>query len=328
VNNAGRLDPDNYSFWKNVKSPNEFGAWRDAIVDFYRHAVHIASTCNSSLLNVRITESVPVGAHVTRRRIEYDTTDGLRIPAYLFIPETAGPVPAVIVYHGHGDGKINAAEREGTNENMLAKYLAESLGYVVLAPDARTFGEFVVPGTENHIDYYTGLAARGRLYMTKLMEDGCRDMALLRETPETDAGRIGTAGVSMGSWRALNHGVLHDEIRATVVAGLFLPWECFFSDKHCACQHIPALADKLAAEDFAATIFPRDLMIQWGLDDKYHEMDAEDLIERTEQIAAFLGCSDRFSVDRHPGMGHQFSNPEIARFFYERLGAGAWELKI
>ena len=164
--------------------------------------------------------------------------------------------------------------------------------------------------------------------MTKLMGDGCRDMELLRETPEANKSRMGAAGISMGSWRTLNHAALHEEIRAAVVAGLFLPWEYLFSDKHCRCQHIPELAAKMAAEDLAATIFPRDLMIQWGLDDKYYRMDAEGLITSTGRIADFLGYSDHFSVDRRPGMGHGFSNLEIARFFHERLGPGAWKSKL
>lgn len=132
----------------------------------------------------------------------------------------------------------------------------------------------------------------------------------------------------MGCWRALNHAALHEEIRAAAIAGLFLPWDYLFSEKHCRCQHIPALARKMAAEDLAATIFPRDLMIQWGLDDQYYKMDAEGLIARVGAIADFLGYSAHFSVDRQPGMGHRFSNPEIARFFHERLGPGAWKPKM
>jgi hypothetical protein len=160
--------------------------------------------------------------------------------------------------------------------------------------------------------------------MSKLMEDGYQDLALLRSIPQADARQIGVAGISMGSWRALNFAVLHEEAAATVVTGLFIPWEYLFSGKHCKCQHIQKLAMKIAAEDFAATIFPRDLMIQWGLKDDYYKMDAEGLIGRTEKIAGYLGYSDHFTVDRHPDMGHRFSNPEIAVFFHKRFGDGAW----
>lgn len=321
---AAASNPDSYGFWNNVASPDQFDAWRHDALIFYRKIIHIKPSYEALPLNTEITESIQDGDNVTRRRIEYDTTGGLRIPAYLFIPKTDHPVPAVIVYHGHGDGKINAAEREGTNENALARYLAETLGYVVLAPDSRSFGEFKIPHAEKHLDYYFSLLSNNKLYMAKLMEDGYQDMALLRSMPEVDARRVGVAGISMGSWRALNHAVLHDGISATVVAGLFIPWDYLFSGRHCRCQHIPLLARKMAAEDFAAMIFPRDLMIQWGLDDGYYQMGAEDLIARTEKIAAFLGYSSHFTADRHPGMGHRFSNPEIAVFFHKILGDGAW----
>jgi len=111
------------------------------------------------------------------------------------------------------------------------------------------------------------------------------------------------------------------------VSGLFIPWDYLFSERHCRCQHIPALAKKMAMEDLAATIFPRDLMVQWGLEDGFYKMDAEPLIARTVKIADFLGYSDHFVVDRHPGMGHRFSNPEIAAFFHKRFGDGAWAPK-
>ena len=70
---------------------------------------------------------------------------------------------------------------------------------------------------------------------------------------------------------------------------------------------------------------PVDLMVQWGQKDSYYQMDAEGLIERTEKIAGFLGYHDHFFVDRHPDMGHRFSNQEIADFFHARFGDGAWK---
>lgn len=308
------------SFGKNVKSPDQFSDWQKETLAFYRETIGIGESHAPLPLNTVITESIRIGNNVTRRRVEYSTTDGLRIPAFLFVPESEQPVPAVIVYHGHGDGKINSAEREGTNENALARYLAETLGYVTLAPDSRTFGEFAIPDTATHIEYYTNLISDNRLFITKLMEDGFQDMALLRSMPEVDAERIGTAGISMGSWRALNHSVLHETVRAVVVAGLFLPWEYLFSEAHCRCQHIPALASEMAAADLAATIFPRRLMIQWGQADKYYRMGAEELIDHTAKIAEFLGIPDRFIVDRHAEMGHRFSNPEVAAFFQKLFG--------
>ncbi len=313
---------------KYTESRGGFDAWRQETLAFYRETIGIVESYGPLRLNTEETEAVQVGDGVTRRRIEYETTDGLRVPAYLFTPRTGQPVPAIIVYHGHGAGKINSAERADTNERALAKCIAETLGYVVLAPDTRSFGEFEAPGGQSHVDYYTGLLSNGRLFMSKLMEDGFQDMALLRSLTEADMNRVGVAGVSMGSWRALNHSVLHEEIRAAVVAALFIPWTYLFSEKHCRCQHIPELAERIAAEDFAALVFPRDLMIQWGLDDAYYLDGAEELIGRTAKIAAALGFSEHFTVDRRPGLGHGFSNPEIVEFFHRRFGDGAWKPRI
>lgn len=322
--NAFTLNPKDYTFRTNVHSPEQFEGWRQEVLSFYRKVVRIEPSYKPLPLETVYTETVKVYSNVTRHRIEYNTTDNLRIPAYLFVPKTKTPVPVVIVYHGHGDGKINAAGLEGTNENALAKWLTEKLGYVALAPDARSFGEFQIPGFAKHPDYYSALLSKGQLYMSKLLEDSFQDMALLRSIKEADISRLGVAGISMGSWRALNTGVLHNEVRATVVAGLFIPWDYLFSWAHCRCQHIPRFAKRMKMEDLAATLFPRDLMIQWGQKDTYYKQDAEKLIEHTQGIAKFLGYSDHFTVDRHPEMGHRFSNSEVALFFHNKLGDGAW----
>lgn len=316
--NEDRKIPKELS-WKNMKSRDDFVAWRKNALDYYRKVIGIDSDYEICPLETAITESVQINSNLDRKRIDYATKDGLRIPAFLFVPKTESPVPAVVVYHGHGDGKINAAEREGTNENALARYIAETLGYVVLAPDSRSFGEFQMSGGVDHAQYFQNLISEEKMYMTKLMEDGFQDMALLRSIPEVDMKRIGIAGVSMGSWRALNTAVLHEEIRATVVAGLYLPWAYFFSERHCACQHIPALSRKMSAEDLGALVFPRDLMIQWGMEDKFFKMGAEELMARTKEIADFVGCPEHFAVDIHSGMDHMFSSPEIADFFRSRL---------
>ncbi|MEW6202750.1 MAG: dienelactone hydrolase family protein, partial [bacterium] len=309
-----RINPDDYSFWANVRSSEQFGEWREEVVKFYRKVIRVAPSYEPLPLDTTYTETIQISENLTRYRIEYGTTDGLRIPAYLFVPKTETPVPAVIVYHGHGEGKINAAEKEGTNENALARYLAENLGYVVLAPDSRSFGEFLIPNAKNHADYFYTLRFSNRLYMAKLMEDGYQDMALLGTIPQADMEHIGAAGISMGSWRTLNHAVLHEEIDAAVISGLYISWDYLFSPNHCMCQHIQKLAAKLKMEDFAATVFPRNLMIQWGLDDWFYRHDAEKLIANTEKIAQFLGWSEHFTVDLHKGMGHRFSNKEIADF--------------
>jgi hypothetical protein len=321
-----KLDPTDYSFWTNVKSPEQFAQWREKVLMFYHRTMRIKPDYQALPLDTKYLETLKINDNLTRYKIDYATTDKLRIPAFLFVPKTDRPVPVVIVYHGHGPGKISAAEGVGTNENALAKYIAEKLGYVVLAPDARSFGEFKIPKSASHYDYFFRLILEKKLYMSKLMEDGYQDLALLRSIPQADMSKLGVAGISMGSWRTLNFAVLHEEAKAAVVTGLYIPWEYLFSPRHCQCQHIPKLAEKMNMEDLAATVFPRDLMIQWGQSDAYYAMDAEKLIDRTGKIASFIGYSDHFIVDRHKNVGHQFSNPEVAGFFRTRFGDGAWPL--
>jgi|ECHnycMinimDraft_1075156.scaffolds.fasta_scaffold00169_15 cephalosporin-C deacetylase-like acetyl esterase len=85
-------------------------------------------------------------------KVDYVVERGLRVPAYLLIPENVKkPTPAIIALHGHGSGKDDLlgfskreGDRKGHSQGFVMK-LAER-GFVVLAPDARGFGEMAVEG--------------------------------------------------------------------------------------------------------------------------------------------------------------------------------------
>ncbi len=48
------------------------------------------------------------------------------------------------------------------------------------------------------------------------------------------------------------------------------------------------------------------------------------LLDRTRSVFDAMGESDHLYVEVHPGVGHTFVNPNVARFLVEGLGAGAW----
>src|SRR5262249_16471159 len=93
-------------------------------------------------LDVKITETVDTPNYV-RKKLTYAADPGDRVPAYLLIPkERKGKLPAVLCLHQ----TINIGKDEpvglGTQENKrYAHHLAER-GYVTLAPDYPSFGEY------------------------------------------------------------------------------------------------------------------------------------------------------------------------------------------
>jgi len=103
-------------------------------------------------LDLILEGEIDCGAYL-RRRVTYQTEPGLRVPAWLLVPQGLAPgqrAPGVLFLHGHSNfGKDNVARIDTSPERHaeLARFkmdadpaLAEA-GFVVLAPDLREFGE-------------------------------------------------------------------------------------------------------------------------------------------------------------------------------------------
>lgn len=314
--------------WPHRADDTEPAAWRALVRDFVVCALGLDGH-TASPLALSIDGTLRIAQKVTRFAVRYragstgDDEAGREIPAFVFVPDASRPVPAVIVYHGHGDGAINVAERSGTAENAMGLRIALDLGYVVLAPDARSFG---AAATGPHAAYWQALPRTPEdNFMTRLARDGYQDMALLRALPSVDARRVGVAGVSLGAWRAVLQGLVHPDVGPVVASGLFVPFGYLFSSGHDGCQHLPALADRLDMEDLGATLAPGGLLVQWGARDWFYQVnESEGLLRRTQAIAEAQGFVDGVVRDVHSDVGHQFVVATTEAFLRDRLGPGAW----
>jgi len=315
--------------WADAGAGADPVAWR-ARVRAYVQCVLGLDGHTAAPVALEIDGFMRLDGRVTRLALRYRSSPdgspdaGHQIPAFLFVPDASRPVPAVVVYHGHGSGKVNVAEREGSPENALGLRIALDLGYVVLAPDARSFG---AASTGPHATYWQALPGTPHdNYMTRLARDGYQDMAVLRGMPSVDPGHIGVAGLSLGAWRALLLGLLQRDVSAVVSTGLYIPFGYLFSQGHDGCQHLPALADRLDMEDLGAALAPAGFLVQWGQRDWFYGVnDAEGLLQRTLRIAEAQGVAEGIVRDVHPTVGHQFVVQPIEDFLRARLGPGAWE---
>lgn len=126
-----------------------------------------------------------VGGRAAFSQVEYPSTDGLRIPAYLFLPTgTKGPGPAVIYVHGSQHGQF-------TSRNLARVLALVDRGYAVLAPDYRSSAGYG-PGFYAAADY-------GGLEIDDLL--AARDW--LAGLPAVDPARIAILGLSHGGYNVL-----------------------------------------------------------------------------------------------------------------------------
>ena len=134
--------------------------------------------------------------------VRYDSTDGVRVPAFLYKPKgRAGKLPVVVIFHGGPEGQSQPTF------NNFAQFLATELGMAVLVPNVR--------GSEGY----------GKAY--RAMDDGVKREQSLADIGATldfiasqqdlDASRVGVYGGSYGGYMTLAAAAFYPErIKAAV----------------------------------------------------------------------------------------------------------------
>src|SRR5262249_55241128 len=143
-------------------------------------------------LDVKVIEEVKTD-HYLRRKLTFAAEKGDRVPAHLLIPlERKGKLPAVLCLHQTTPiGKDEPAGLGKREELQYAVHLAER-GYVTLAPDYPSFGEYAY-------DFDKSAWKSGSL---KAVWNNMRAVDYLQSLPEVDGERIGCIGHSLGGHNA------------------------------------------------------------------------------------------------------------------------------
>jgi dienelactone hydrolase len=146
----------------------------------------------------------------TRQLISYAAEAGDRVPAYLLIPHGLSPAaraPAMLCLHQ--TTRIGKGEPAGLGglKNLHYAHELASRGYVCLAPDYPSFG-----------DYDFDFAATGRLPSgsMKAIWNNIRGVDLLESLPQVDGERIGCIGHSLGGHNTIFTAAFDQRIKAMI----------------------------------------------------------------------------------------------------------------
>ena len=159
-------------------------------------------------LNVQVLEDVQLDGLI-RRKISYHTDSvDRRVMAYLFLPSRdSSKLPAMLCLHQTtGPGKREPAGLDGNPHLHYALELARR-GYVTLAPDYPSFGEYEYDFRPEY-GYISG--------SMKAIYDNTRAVDLLASMTEVDAEKIGCIGHSLGGHNAMFTAVFEQRIKAIV----------------------------------------------------------------------------------------------------------------
>lgn len=118
------------------------------------------------------------------------SSDGLRIQAYLYVPDGVGPFPAIVYSHGSRDGR----ERESIPFVFIGRMLARA-GCVVLVSERRGYGHSDGPTWREE-------AGNDPARVVRRLEEEAHDVLAaadyLKSLPIVDPSRMGAMGWSFG----------------------------------------------------------------------------------------------------------------------------------
>jgi dienelactone hydrolase len=225
--------------------------------------------------------------------VRYPGHAGEPVPAFLLLPDGAGPFPAVVAHHQHHSqfhlGKSEVAGRAGNALQAFGPALARR-GVAVLAPDAIAFEDrrVLARGTEpaagdgpQHHNAMSYRLVRGELLMTTVLGDAAAAHSVLAAHPRVDPGRVGAIGHSYGGNTTLFHAALDERVRFAAASGAACTYRRRMADRTQIelAQIVPGILELADIDDVVGLIAPRPLLLVSATDDPY-SADA-DAIERT-----------------------------------------------
>ena len=262
-------------------------------------------------LDVKIDESTE-GDGFVRLKISYATDDNDRVQAYLLVPKgrpVGQRLPAMVALHQTTPlGKKEVAGEGGSANLAYAKELAQR-GYVVLAPDYPSFGDYPC-------DF------RQSKYPSGTMKGICnhiRGVDLLQAREEVDPERIGVIGHSLGGHNAMFLGAFDVRLKVIVSSCGWTPFHNYYDGKLAGWtsdRYMPRIRDVYGLDpdrvpfDFyevAAALAPRAFFSNSPVaDDNFDVRGVKKAEPKVREVYALLGAADRLQI-RYSAGSHDFS---------------------
>jgi len=271
-------------------------------------------------LDVQIGEEVQMPRYL-RKKLTFAAEKNDRVPAYLLVPlGYTGRMPAVLCLHQ--TTRIGKGEPAGLGErdNMrYAVHLAER-GYVTLAPDYPSFGDYAYDFA--HSKFQSG--------SMKAVWNNMRAIDLLQALPEVDPERIGCIGHSLGGHNTMFTAAFDTRIKAAVSNCGFTSFAKYYGGNlkgWTSARYMPRIAavydlkpEKMPFDftEVVAAIAPRAFLASAPIhDDNFEVSGVKDCIAAAKPVYELLGAGDRLAAN-YPDCKHDFP-PEVRKVAYEWL---------
>jgi dienelactone hydrolase len=257
-----------------------------------------------------LSETVKVGYRVNELRMRVGPNR--IVPALLYLPDILTkdqPRPAVLALHqtsSHGKREVDGV---GKPDQAYGRELAE-LGYVVLAPDYPSFGDYPCEFDDPAFVSGTMLAIFNHR----------RCIDFLENVPGVDAKRIGAIGHSLGGHNALFLAAMDERIQAVVSCCGWSTFESYgdltgwssprYMPRIKTFYHLNANQLPFEFTDVLRAIAPRPLMSVAPLrDDNFPIAGVEPSVEEVRKLYSLCGEAGNLIL-RKPDADHSFPTHE------------------
>ena len=270
-------------------------------------------------LDIRITEETKEEGY-TRYKLTFAAEGQDRIPAYLLVPDgvdAAHKAPAMIALHQTTAQGKDEPVGLGVKTNLRYGLELAQRGYVVLAPDYPSFGDYQYDFLAD--DYESG--------SMKGIFNHMRCVDLLSSREDVDATRIGVIGHSLGGHNAIFVGAFDERLKVVVTSSGWTPFHDYYGGKllgWTSDRYMPRIKEvyeldpdrvPFQMEEAVAAIAPRAFFSNSPLND--HNFAVEGVRKAAaviQPVYNLLGAPDMFQVV-YPDCGHDFP-PEVRRAAY------------
>jgi len=271
-------------------------------------------------LEIKVTEERKTARWV-RKKLTFAVEKDDRVPAYLFIPtRRKGKVPAILCLHQTtAIGKGEPAGLGGNPNLHYALHLAER-GYVTLAPDYPSFGDYRYDFSKS--DFVSG--------SMKAIWNNMRAIDLLVSLPEVDAERIGCIGHSLGGHNTMFTAAFDPRIKALVSNCGFNSFPKYFKGDltgWSSARYMPRIASQFENKagkmpfDFpevVAAFAPRPFLASSPLhDDNFEVSGVKDCIAAARPVYELLGAKEKLAAN-YPDCKHDFP-ADVRKVAYDWL---------
>ncbi len=274
-------------------------------------------------LNVRVVGRMEFDDFVIEKLV-YDAEPFSSVPAHLYLPrDVQGPIPAIIMAHGHGGSKsvfFNQYAGQLYAKAGLAVLSTDPLGEEERDPDGRI-------GTRGHDRISEQAQELGRPVLGKMVWDLIRGIDYLETRPEIDQAHIGVAGHSLGAIVGAYLAALDERIEVAILAAMyFVPPR---TQKFCTRGMYELIEDRVDYPILLALAAGRcATMIPVGDDDavcggrEVYEQGFTEAFRRASELFDEAGAADGIAKHVYAGAGHRpyFLTTEALLWLQEHIG--------